>query len=168
MAASKGPEFSDLFTSDGGSLGGGSGGGGDQLLSSINGSSPYDHLISSSLGIYDPYRNVAAGSGYGQHSVYRVPQRQDEDYHQTYHHNEVVDIDPGEKGTFTTTFGRHRIKSGNLNLLLFLGCRLSDGRFYSGGQTWDLPGCGRGVCAKVLQGGWQVAEDRSAKSEKMI
>ena len=43
------------------------------------------------------------------------------------------------------------------------GCHLSDGRFYVGGETWDLPGCGRGVCAKVLQGGWQVAEDRYTK-----
>ena len=46
------------------------------------------------------------------------------------------------------------------------GCHLSDGRFYVGGETWDLPGCGRGVCAKVLQGGWQVAEDRYTKSNE--
>ena len=96
MAASKGPEFTDLFTSGGGD---GLHSVGEHLSSINNGSSPYDHLISSSLEIYDPYRNVAA---YGQHSVYRVPQRVDEDYHQTYHNE--VDIDPGENGTFLRPF----------------------------------------------------------------
>ena len=40
------------------------------------------------------------------------------------------------------------------------GCTTDDGRYYQGGDTWDMPGCARAVCAKVLEGGWQIAIDR--------
>ncbi len=40
------------------------------------------------------------------------------------------------------------------------GCTDDDGSFYAGGQTWSLPDCGRGVCAKSLKGGWQVSHER--------
>ena len=94
VAASKGPEFADLYTSAVG------GSGGHRLSAANNGSSPYDHLLSSSLGIYDPYRNVAAAP-FDKNSVYSVPGVYSKDYHQSsYHHNEV-DIDPSENGIKT-------------------------------------------------------------------
>ena len=43
---------------------------------------------------------------------------------------------------------------------MITGCTTDDGRYYQGGDTWNMPGCARGVCAKVLEGGWQIAVDR--------
>ena len=47
-----------------------------------------------------------------------------------------------------------------MKLHLWTGCTTDDGRYYQGGDTWDMPGCARAVCAKVLEGGWQIAVDR--------
>ena len=43
---------------------------------------------------------------------------------------------------------------------MVLGCTTEDGRYHQGGETWSVPGCARAVCAKVLEGGWQIAIDR--------
>ena len=43
---------------------------------------------------------------------------------------------------------------------LILGCTSHDGNFYFGGQSWSLPDCGRGVCAKTLRGGWEITVER--------
>ena len=47
-----------------------------------------------------------------------------------------------------------------MKLHLWAGCTTDDGRYYQGGDIWDMPGCARAVCAKVLEGGWQIAVDR--------
>jgi hypothetical protein len=39
------------------------------------------------------------------------------------------------------------------------GCRTAGG-FRPGGSSWPVAGCGRGVCAVTLAGGWAVAEER--------
>ena len=39
------------------------------------------------------------------------------------------------------------------------GCDTAEG-FKSGGETWQLPGCRRAVCAISLDGDWKVQEDR--------
>ena len=39
------------------------------------------------------------------------------------------------------------------------GCQTSQG-FRRGGETWQLPGCRRAVCAITLGGGWVTQEDR--------
>ena len=39
------------------------------------------------------------------------------------------------------------------------GCDTSEG-FKSGGETWQLAGCRRAVCAISLDGAWKVQEDR--------
>ena len=38
------------------------------------------------------------------------------------------------------------------------GCQTPSG-FRRGGETWQMPGCRRGVCAITLGGGWQTQED---------
>ena len=48
----------------------------------------------------------------------------------------------------------------------FLGCTGPDGNFYFGGQTWSMPDCGRGVCAKTLRGGWEITVERFVQSSK--
>ena len=48
----------------------------------------------------------------------------------------------------------------NYATFIITGCTTDDGRYYQGGDTWNMPGCARGVCAKVLEGGWQIAVDR--------
>ena len=86
VPASKGPEFEDLFTSG---VNPGDPPARDYQdyrdYQALNNSSPYDHLISSSLGIYDPYKNVGvrANGIYGQSSSnYRTPKYDgDESYH---------------------------------------------------------------------------------------
>ena len=40
--------------------------------------------------------------------------------------------------------------------LILDGCS-SNGRFYKGGETWALPNCKIGICAKSFQDGWQVS-----------
>ena len=37
------------------------------------------------------------------------------------------------------------------------GCTTANGRFYQGGQTWALPNCKIGICAKSFNGGWEVS-----------
>ena len=40
------------------------------------------------------------------------------------------------------------------------GCRRQDGVFVGGGETWAMPNCELGICAKSLGKGWEVATER--------
>ena len=44
------------------------------------------------------------------------------------------------------------------------GCTTANGRFYQGGQTWALPNCKIGICAKSFNGGWEVSVEGWAKN----
>ena len=44
-------------------------------------------------------------------------------------------------------------------LIIVDGCMTDDGTFARGGETWSLPGCKMGICAKTLNDGWQVATE---------
>ena len=45
----------------------------------------------------------------------------------------------------------------NVQIFFLDGCTTANGRFYQGGQTWALPNCKIGICAKSFNGGWEVS-----------